>query len=55
MTTEDAVTSSDVVTSNILVHYIPVLCLFDFGASHCFISDSFVEDHNVACVGLDSQ
>jgi hypothetical protein len=30
-----------------LVNYIPALVLFDSGASHSFITESFVEKHNI--------
>ena len=41
LTTEEAQTSGEVVTGKIMVHSKPVLALFDSGASHCYISDSF--------------
>ena len=47
MTTEEAEASGDVVAGNILVHYIPVVALFDSGASHCFMSSRFVKQHSL--------
>jgi len=38
MTTEQAKASEKVIAGTILVHSIPVISLFDSGASHCYIS-----------------
>jgi hypothetical protein len=38
---------ADVVYCMFLINSIPALVLFDFGASHSFITASFVEKHNI--------
>ena len=38
-----------------MVHPKPVLALFDSGASHCFISDSFIALHFIPIIYLDNQ
>jgi len=50
LTAEEAEASDEVVASNILVYSIPILSLFDSGASHCF----FVKhSYCFACYTLD--
>ena len=55
MTVGEAKASADAVAGNLLVHSVPVLALFNFGASHCFISSNFVIDHLVPLDKLDNQ
>ena len=50
-----AKTSKEVITGKITVHYKLILALFDSGASHCFISDSFTALHSIPVKYLDSQ
>ena len=38
----------------ILVHLIPILSLFDSGASHCFISSNFITLHVVPLTYMDN-
>ena len=54
LTTEETDGSTDVVAGNILIHSVPVLALFDSGASHCFISYNFAIDHDIPIVSLDN-
>jgi len=53
LTAEEAETSEEVVTGKITVHSKPVLALFDSGASHCYISDSFTALHSIHVKYLD--
>ena len=55
MTAKEAQTSGEVVTGKITVHSKPVLALFDFGASHCYISDSFTTLHSIPVECLHNQ
>jgi len=55
LTAEEAETSEEVVTGKIRVHSKPVLALFDFSASHCYISDHFVALHFIPVKSLDHQ
>ena len=55
MTMEDAETSGELVTCNILVHSTHVLSLFDSGASHYFISSNFVTDHDIPHVDTNNK
>jgi len=45
LTKEEAEGSADVVAGNLLANSIPISTLFDSGASHCFVSSSFVAMH----------
>jgi len=38
----------------ILVYSVPVISLFDFGASHCYISTSFITKHSIPCFDMDT-
>jgi hypothetical protein len=38
---------ADVVYGMFLIKFIPASVLFDFGASHSFVTKSFVEKHNI--------
>jgi len=38
-----------------LVHSVPVLSLFDSGASHCFISSRFIALHSIPLVSMGDQ
>jgi len=53
LTAVEAEASEEVITGNIRVHSIPVLALFDSGASHCYISDHFVALHSIPVKALD--
>ena len=55
LTTEEAEASEEMVAGTILVHSIPVISLFDYGASHCYISISFVTMHSIPCNDMDTQ
>jgi len=44
-----------VITGKITVHSIPVLTLFDSGASHCYISGSFTALQSIPIECLDNQ
>ena len=46
MNAAQAEDSSDVIMGNFLVNSIPAKVLFDTGASHCFMSRSFVSKHD---------
>ena len=45
--TEDAEASGNVVEGNVLIHSVPVLALFNSGASHCFVSSRFANVHSL--------
>jgi len=45
LTAEEVEASEEVVVGIILVHLVSVISLFDSGASHCYISTSFVTMH----------
>jgi len=47
LTAEEAEASDEVVAGNILVYSIPVLSLFNSGASHCFLSNTFTALHAI--------
>jgi len=53
LTEAEAEASEEVITGNIRVHSLPVLALFDSGASHCYISDKFVALHSIPVRSLD--
>ena len=55
LTAEEAETSEEVITGKIMVHSKPVLALFDSGASHYYISDSFTTLHSIPVKCLDHQ
>ena len=55
MTAKEAQTFGEVVTGKIMVHSKPVLALFDSGASHYYISDSFTALHSIPVEYLDHQ
>ena len=55
LTAKEAEASEEVVASKILVHSIPVLSLFDFGASHCFISSRFITLHYIPLEDTENQ
>jgi len=38
-----------------MVHSIPVISLFDSGASHCYIFTRFVMMHSISCNDMDTQ
>jgi len=38
-----------------MVHSIPVISLFDSGASHCYIFTRFVMMHSIPCNNMDTQ
>jgi len=44
-----------IVAGKILINSIPVLSLFDSGASHCFISSRFTALHSIALVDMNNQ
>jgi hypothetical protein len=48
MTSEEAQQASDVVLGMFLASLHPATILFDFGASHSFISSSFVAKHSMS-------
>jgi len=52
LTAEEVETSEEVVASKIMVHSKHFLELFDSGASHCFISDSFTALHSIPLNGV---
>jgi len=37
-----------------MVHSIPVISLFDSGASHCYISTRFVMMHSIPCNDINT-
>ena len=43
-----------VVAGTILVYSVPVISLFDSGASRCYISTSFVMKHSIPCYDMDT-
>ena len=53
LTAEEPQTSGEVITGKIMVHSKPVLALFDSGASHCYIPDSFIALHSILVEYLD--
>jgi len=55
LTAEQADASKKVVAGTILVHSIPVISLFDSGASHCYISTRFVMMHSIPFNDMDTQ
>ena len=55
LTTEQAEASEEVEAGTILVHSIPVISLFDFGASHYYISTRFIMMHSIPNSYMDSQ
>ena len=55
LTAEQAEASEEVVAGTILVHSIPVVSLFDSGASHCYVSTRFVMMHAIPCNDMDNQ
>ena len=55
LTVEEAETSEEVVTGKITIYFKPVLAMFDSGASHCYISDSFIALHSMPVKYLDHQ
>jgi len=52
---EEAETSEEVTSGKITVYSKLVLSLFDSGASHCYISDSFTTLHSIPIECLDNQ
>ena len=48
MTAEMVPKDADVVYGMFLINSIPASVLFDCGASHSFITKSFVEKHNIS-------
>jgi len=55
LTAKQAEASEEVVAGTILVHSIPVISLFDSGASHCYISTRFVMMHSIPCNYMNTQ
>jgi len=55
LTTEKAKASEEVVTDTILVHSVPVITLFNFGVSHCYISTRIFIMHSISCGDMDTQ
>ena len=55
LTGKEAETSEEVITGKITVNSKLVLALFDSGASHCYILDSFIALHSIPIVCLDNQ
>jgi len=55
LTAEQAKASEEVIAGTILVRSIPVISLFDSGASHCYISTRFVLMHSIPCNDMDTQ
>jgi len=55
LTAEEAEASEEVVAGIILVHSVPVISLFESGASHCYISTSFIMMHSIPCNNMDTQ
>jgi len=55
LTAEEAEASGEVVAGIILVHSVPVLSLFDSGASHYFISSRFTALHFIPLVCMGDQ
>jgi len=55
LTAEEAETSEEVVTGKIMIHSKLFLALFDSGASHIYISDSFTALHFIPVKYLDHQ
>ena len=43
------------VVGTILLHSVPVISLFDSGASHCYISTKFVIMHSIPYNNMDTQ
>ena len=48
MTAESVPEDADVVYGMFLINSIPASVLFDSGASHSFVTKSFVEKHNIS-------
>jgi len=42
------------VADTILVYLVPIISLFDSGASHCYISTSSVTKHSIPCFDMDT-
>jgi hypothetical protein len=55
LTTDEADRSDDVVAGKVSIHSVPIMSLFDSGASHCFISSRFVDLHVVPSVKLKEE
>ena len=55
LTAEESETSKEVITGKITVHSKLFLALFDFGASHCYISDSYTALYSIPVECLDNQ
>jgi hypothetical protein len=48
MTAKSIAEDADVVYGMFLINFIPASILFDSGASHSFVTKSFVEKHNIS-------
>jgi hypothetical protein len=48
VTTESVLEDADVVFGMFLINSILASVIFDFGASHSFVTKSFVEEHNIS-------
>jgi len=55
LTAEEAEASEEVVVGTILIHSVPVISLFESGASYCYISTSFIIMHFIPCNNMDTQ
>ena len=53
--TEEEEASEEVVVGTILVHSVLVISLINSGASHYYISTSFVMMHSIPCNDMDTQ
>jgi len=54
LTAKKAKTFKEVIIGKITVYSKPVLALFDFGVSYCYISDSFIALHSIPIVCLNN-
>ena len=50
LTAKEAEASNEVMAGNILIYSIPFLSLFDYGASHCFLSSTFTTLHAILMI-----
>jgi hypothetical protein len=55
VTTETVPEDADVVYGMFLINSIPASVLFDSGSSHSFVTESFVENHNISNYPLKRQ
>lgn len=50
--TEEAVQDAVVIIGNLLIHYVPIIALFDYDSTHTFIAKTFVDRIGVSVKDL---